>query len=376
MSEPTISVLIPAHNAAAFIEQTLDSVVQQSLRPFEIVVVDDGSTDETARIVNRYVLSHGVRLVTQENSGQSAARNRALALASGEYIKFLDADDVLAPDALRLQVDRLRGRSNCIAASDWARFYDTVHSARFVPEPVWLDLDPVAWLVTSWDSGGGMSQCGMFLIPRRLLALAGGWNESLSFMEDFEFFTRVLLTCQEVLFTPGATLFYRSGLPNSVSGRRSREAAESALEAVTLSTQRLLREHDSSSTRHACATVLQAFVHNNFPDHPDLLARAKAEAVRLGGSSRAPDGSLGFHVLRRMIGWRAARRVELFAAKRGLTGNKLWRLCRPLFVSRQVGMFGQPTTEAVPTRHGPRASSELTYHYPSRREAISPRTRE
>ena len=97
-----LSVAIPVFNAARYLRECLDSLLAQSMRDMEIICVDDGSTDESGAILSEYAKRDGrIRLVTQQNAGQGAARNRGLEIAHGEYVYFMDADDELAaPDAL------------------------------------------------------------------------------------------------------------------------------------------------------------------------------------------------------------------------------------------------------------------------------------
>ncbi len=101
-----LSVIIPAYDAASFIRQAIESVRAQAYHPLEVIVVDDGSRDNTADIAGSFgapVICH-----RQENGGPPAARNRGLAMASGEYIGFLDADDLYEPGRLELQIGKLR----------------------------------------------------------------------------------------------------------------------------------------------------------------------------------------------------------------------------------------------------------------------------
>ena len=96
------SVIIPSYNSAAFLPQALDSLLSQTTGDFEIVVVDDGSTDDTQQILDAYAAKDPrVRCVRQENAGVSAARNNGLAAAKGDWVTFLDADDTYAPDTLQ-----------------------------------------------------------------------------------------------------------------------------------------------------------------------------------------------------------------------------------------------------------------------------------
>ncbi len=98
--EPFISIVMPAYNAARFIEQTMNSLLDQTFRDYEIVVVDDGSTDDTPQKLNQY--ADRVRLIRQPNQGPEIARNTGIARARGEYVVAFDADDILYPYALEV----------------------------------------------------------------------------------------------------------------------------------------------------------------------------------------------------------------------------------------------------------------------------------
>lgn len=106
-----VSIVIPAYNAAPYIAQTVESVCQSSWRDFEIIVIDDGSRDVTAEIVNRIAgADPRVRLISQPNAGMSASRNRGANLGDSEYVALIDSDDIWHPDKLRWQLQRLRER--------------------------------------------------------------------------------------------------------------------------------------------------------------------------------------------------------------------------------------------------------------------------
>jgi glycosyltransferase involved in cell wall biosynthesis len=103
-----ISCIIPSFNAADYIREALDSIQGQTLKPFETIVVDDGSTDETAKIIANY--GTPVTYIYQDNAGPGAARNRGIELARGDFLAFLDADDVWHPDKLASQMERFKQR--------------------------------------------------------------------------------------------------------------------------------------------------------------------------------------------------------------------------------------------------------------------------
>jgi glycosyltransferase involved in cell wall biosynthesis len=107
-SSPTVSVVIPAYNAARWIAETLDSVLAQTFRNFEVIVVDDGSTDQTSEVVAGY--GDRIHYLRKENGGEGSARNVGIRAARGSYIAFLDADDLWLPEKLQLQMELLSRR--------------------------------------------------------------------------------------------------------------------------------------------------------------------------------------------------------------------------------------------------------------------------
>ncbi len=314
----SVSILIPCYNAAPYLAAAVDSALAQTWPHKEIIVVNDGSTDRSGEILESY-RSKGIKVIHQENRGQCAARNRAFQECSGDYIKFFDADDWLAPRTVELQMERIGGDKTAVASCEWGRFYgDDLSTFKLEPQPVWKDMDPVEWLMESWLAGGGMMQSALFLAPRALLYKCGLWNESLSLIDDFEFFARVLCHASEVRFAQGARLYYRSGISGSLSGRKDAKAVQSAFDSLILGTQHLLARRNDAQARRACATVLQNFVFDSYPEHAELCRRMAARLEELGGSGRPPGGTPGFHRLRRVVGWKLARRIEKFAVRQGL----------------------------------------------------------
>lgn len=106
---PTVSVIIPTYNHRRYVEETLASVFAQSFSDYEVIVINDGSPDDTAQVLQPYAAAGRIRYIEQTNAGQSRARNRGLEEARGEYVAFLDDDDLWMPDKLEWQVASLRG---------------------------------------------------------------------------------------------------------------------------------------------------------------------------------------------------------------------------------------------------------------------------
>lgn len=302
---PLVSIIIPCHNAAPWLAATLESALAQTWPAIEIIVVDDGSTDESLSIARRFNQPR-LKLITQPNAGAAAARNRGLAEAHGEYIQFLDADDLLAPDKVALQLEALtKTDPPKIAAGPWGRFCDQPDSAVFTPEDNWQTMPAIDWLCLNF-AGRGMMPPVAWLTARSLLDAAGPWDESLSLNDDGEYYTRVLLASNGVLFCPDAKSFYRSGLPGSLSRSRSPRAWDSAYRSQVSCAQNLLATESSPRTQQACADLFMRLAHAMHPDCPDLVARCEDLVARHGGSKLKPGGGTIFKLLMYMFGWKRA----------------------------------------------------------------------
>ena len=305
-----VSVCIPCHNAEAYVGQAIESIMAQTYPKVEIIIVDDASTDGSAEVLDRY-RSPQIQVLSASLGSAARSRNLAFMNSQGDWIKFFDADDLLHPEAIERQLQRLGDRLDGVASSPWGRFYgDDLSTFRLNPQSVWRDMNAFDWLVEAWRDAQPMTQPGMFLIPRGLLEQTGGWDESLSLIDDFEFFARVLCLANEVLFTPEATLYYRSGLQGSLSGQKSRRAVESAFHSLLKGTSHLLERRSDPQARLSCANVLQDFIYTYYPDHPDLRALIQQRISELGGSDLEVSGGPRFHQLRRLVGWKAAKRLQ------------------------------------------------------------------
>lgn len=311
---PLVSVLIPCYNAASLIGETLDSVLRQTWPNLEIIVVDDGSEDDSVAVVERLESSR-VRLVRQSNAGAATARNRALAESNGDLIQYLDADDLLSPRKIELQVDRLTNRVDCIASAEWARFYRSPDEAAFLRDDTWQDLPPVEWLVRAWEQGGGMLFPALWLVPRPIVRSVGPWREDLSLNDDGEYFTRVVLASKQVLFADEARTYYRSGIEGSLSGLKSRKGWDSQFTAVALCESYLIAREDSDRTRRVCSMLWQRFAHASYPYYATLANKALERAGKLHGARLTPGGGHAFRVVASLLGWKAARVLQRISGR-------------------------------------------------------------
>ncbi len=224
---PQVSVVIPAYNAARYLGQAIDSVLQQSFQDFEVIIVDDGSTDETASIVQSFA-DPRVHYLYQDNQERSRARNRGVSASTGEYIAFIDADDYFYPQKLAWQVAALNANLDIGLVAGGLAWVDDAGKELMLFKP-WLahprpDLKYLLFRT--------LSNLGATLIRKRCIHLVGGFAENLSHCEDWDFWLRLAVAGCRMAWTKEIVLAYRIHSENSVrQALKMRTGAIAVLEA-------------------------------------------------------------------------------------------------------------------------------------------------
>ena len=315
-NNPLVSICIPSFNSEKYIVETLTSLFNQTYQHIEIIVVDDGSTDNT---VNKLASIKDSRFTftVQQNKGASSARNKAYSLSTGEYIKFMDADDLINPDFINAQLNKILHHPGCIASAKWGRFYhNDISTFKLSPEKIWKDLRGIDWLIESLvDSGGNMMQSGIFLIPRYIIETAGPWNEQLSLIDDFDYMTRVILTAENILFCKDSVLMYRSGGSGNLSGQKSSDHLQSAFNALNLGIANILQSRNDTTSRLASANTYQRWAYQFYPQRKDLCKQAEKKIQELGGSDIEIEGGKALVLLSKILGWKLAIQIKLLLQK-------------------------------------------------------------
>jgi len=306
--KPLVSILIPAYNAGQWIAETLRSALAQTWERKEIIVVDDGSTDKTLQTARQFE-SHTVRVFPQKNQGAAATRNRAYELSEGDYIQWLDADDLLAPDKIERQLAAIRQTDSkrILLSSAWAYFNYRTHRAHFVPTWLWQDLSPVEWLLRKLGKNLHM-QTATWLTSRELAEAAGPWDTRLLSDDDGEYFCRVLLASEGTRFVPESKVFYRI----TQSGRLSHIGAsdrkkDAMLIGMKLHVRYLRSLEDSERVRKACLAYLQNWYFNFYPERPDIVAELQSLAAQLQGQLEEPRLSWKYAWMKPVFGWEVAK---------------------------------------------------------------------
>lgn len=189
-----ISIVIPLYNKEGCISKTLSSVLAQSYRDFEVVIVDDGSTDGSVRIVSS-IPDERIRLITKGNGGPSSARNRGIKEAKGDYVAFIDADDIWSPDYLKEMVDLIVDFPDAVI---WGFNYTMVHDGQV------MDSDVEAYrgyVSEKWDYFPFFYSSSSTCCRRSSLVELGGFDERMVYGEDIDMWFRLLLSGRGVLDT-------------------------------------------------------------------------------------------------------------------------------------------------------------------------------
>ncbi len=189
MNPPLVSVIIPTYNRKAYVQQAIDSVLAQTYPHYEIIVVDDGSTDGTGEAL---AARYGDRITYhwQENQGESAARNWGINIAKGEYIAFLDSDDLWYPNKLEVQVEWLNGRKNIGFLTCLGEAIDS--EGELVPELGFGQkalYSPLTYEQLYKDYNVGSPSC--VVVPKPVLEKAGGFDERIRYGEDWDLFLKI-----------------------------------------------------------------------------------------------------------------------------------------------------------------------------------------
>ena len=182
------SVVIPCYNQAHFLSEAIESVLCQTYKDFEVIVVDDGSTDDTADVASGYAaLDPRVRLVRQENRGLAGARNRGLSESRGEYVVFLDSDDRLLEEALEEGVGELEAHPGCAFVSGHYRPISADGDAYAVPRQASVDGDHYIALLRD----NYISMPAVVMYRRWVFAEVGGFDGSVDAAADWDLYLRV-----------------------------------------------------------------------------------------------------------------------------------------------------------------------------------------
>ena len=272
---PLVSILIPLYNAEKYFSETMESLLAQTYKNIEIIIVDDGSTDNSLKIARQYEEQHKhIKVYTQENSGGQVARNRAFELSKGDYIQHFDADDIMHPDKIASQMEVLREygfQDDIVATGKWMMFRDSIENT--VPNEQTINKsydDTLLFLSESWGYNKEFILGQSWLISRILRLKVGKWNERLSMNQDGEFFCRVAYNSNKIVFVEESVVYYRRGIPDSISMNTSLAITRSYLDSFHCYYDTLKDDLDKKSLRKSLAMLYSWFYRSQYPLNTEM----------------------------------------------------------------------------------------------------------
>jgi glycosyltransferase involved in cell wall biosynthesis len=302
-----VSVIVPTYNRVQFIKDAVESVRNQVYRPIELIVVDDGSTDNTPNVIGQWSRRWSdnqlrVNYYRQGNQGAPVARNRGLVESTGEFIQFLDSDDLLHPQKLDLQVELLRKQGSDFVFSSTGGFEDQIdwdtdptYTSTFVGEYSYLlGFLHRLRVPQTWSTEGG--------IYRREACLEiGPWSEDLAFDQDWEYNIRFLISQPDISEHPRIMTLKRKHSYSRVGhARRNRRGARQQLGVVAHVESILERKNIMSGSKRnkmreglALHYILAAHSALKLGDRRTARNAAKA-ALRIAPSSSLKVAALLF----------------------------------------------------------------------------------
>ena len=246
MKNKLVSVIVPLCNAAPYIKETLSSILVQTYYDIEIIVIDDHSIDDSFQIVDE-IKSDKIRLLKNKGKGASSARNTGINLAQGDYIQFLDADDIICPKKIEKQSLLLAQNDADLSFSLWGTFTSGPENSRekYALHHEYNKTRTGKEMIKSLGEDNWYVPVNSWLIKRDLITKAGFWNTEITNNDDGEFFARVLLWANKVVCENSTQCYYRIHHQTSLSSFNTDQKVFSALKSWILIKKMLIEHHEN-----------------------------------------------------------------------------------------------------------------------------------
>ena len=322
MPSPLVTIIIPIYNSEKYISETLQSIYKQTYKRIEVIIVDDGSNDNSYAFAKQHQKDQ-VFVYSQTNKGASAARNFGLAKAKGKYIQFLDADDLLSESKIEEQVILLEETSNYLATCTCVHFLDDTNHLLEPRRHEWIKEesdDPVDFLTKLYGGSligpqyGGMIALHTWLIPSKIIDIVGLWDEKLSLDDDGEFMCRVILASKGIKYAKNCTAYYRKYQSNKNLSSATNEGAHiSLLNSTKLKMAHILSVKDTKLIRSAFSRVFLHISASFYPSFPNLTLEAEQIGKSLDPKQKVrPYNTFLLKYLSMIIGWRKVKLLSKF----------------------------------------------------------------
>ena len=314
MQLPKVSILIPLYNSENYISETIESALSQSWENKEIIIVDDGSTDNSYQIAKTYE-SKIIKVYQQENQGACVARNLAFEKSTGDYIQYLDADDLMSPEKIEKQMAYfLKYGDEICTTSKTLHFKDDIATNTDTGIRVSKDYsNPLDYMVDTWELGDYLG-IHAWLIPRKIIEKAGVWDKELKRFQDGEFIIRVLFIISQIKFVSDCEVYYRD-TPSSISKGNYEEIEKSSCISLTKVSENVIIPSGYDRAIKASTVSLSIAIYRWYPYLPKLVDKGFETLGLLNSSIVLSKSNFLLKFIYQIFGWKSMRSFELFLFK-------------------------------------------------------------
>lgn len=318
-----VSIIIPIYNAYPHIKDSLFCALNQTYSDLEILVINDGSTDGSIDYLNE-IKDQRLFIYNNEKKGASSARNFGLIKAKGDFVQFLDADDILSLDKIEKQINLLKKYPNRIAVCSTVHFYEDHTNGTITDREFLFSTDNADEFLLKLYGGNGcdfeMISAHAWLAPKKIINKAGFWDEELVKDQDGEYFCRVVTASEGICFEPKVFSYYRKQLKgNNISSGRTKNHILSQLRSIESKENQLVKHRNSEMFKVAFALQYKLIAIESYPQFRDIYKKALYKSSSFMELDYLPKlGGRIIETIKIIFGWRAAKYLSYFIHKQAV----------------------------------------------------------
>jgi len=313
--KPLVSIIIPCYNQSQYLPETLDSVLAQKYTNWECIIINDGSTDNTDEIALSYCKTDDrFHYFKKLNGGVSSARNYGIQFACGEYIQFLDSDDLLSENKIQLQIEDLSNQNfekDIVSVVKHLYFYDNDINCIDINGSA-LDVichdykNPLELIIDAWKNNTGFC-LHAWLINKSLVDKSGPWNETIIKNEDGEYISRILYLAKKISFCPMAYALYRHN-PTSICNINDPRKEFDQLTAIRLIIERIKEYRYDNNVKNA---IYALYINYLYPGNlfSDYSSEFKKDLKSLGFNFDLINRGRTYRLLYKTVGKKVADKI-------------------------------------------------------------------
>jgi glycosyltransferase involved in cell wall biosynthesis len=288
-----ISIIIPYYNNEDTIRETLNSLENQEFTNFEVILIEDKNSIPTkAEILNKKYTYSFKYFKNLAKAGASSNRNLGIYESKGKFLQFLDADDFISNNKLKSQIELIKEKESAISICRWGIFNKTIADYVENDPTLFRNWDPINYLSKLNGEFNMLTPIHSYLIPKRLLKLAGIWNEDITLGDDGEFMNRVIAKCSEIVFSNEATVYYRRGNVNSLSHQTNMISALSNYKCAKSYDNLILNEFPNNSVLiNSVIRKYNLFFYWSYLRFPELAEKVEKDVKKLNGKINMEIGT-------------------------------------------------------------------------------------